>query len=951
MRGTSDMVFENTVETTNLFNSTGFTEVDFDDSLTSDVSSEIPITNVEDGDDHQQLIFFDPRVLRDSVERINAVRIKTYTQLNQEMDLSWVKKKDYKIIYSKRELLAAIYEMRKYRYIAVDTETTGLNFCNISHDNPSRDKLVGICISWKVNQGIYIPIDMASMENIPLDFALTALKPILEGKDIVTHNGIFDAKVFYTLGILLNVVHDTMYLQFDIDGDIYRGTRKLKGLVQYWLKYTPLEFEDIFEYEKDYHLFRYCDEEVTRVYACGDADHTLTLLPILLKELKPWQMKGYKKHIALIHPIMRSEYEGKNINMELLKTLNAINDRDLEKVEHLIYKYVGMEIAYRNTGTFSTEIYKFHITSGPELADVCYNKLYYPRAKSAKEKNNKDIDKKLAVNKSILKYWAKEKEKTNFTKAAEALFEGDLLSDSVNYPELELSSKEHILLKKDVFVATKYRLSLLIQLYRKLHKNKTSFFANLLNNNTEGKMFTGIVMTRAATYRMLDTIQTLDGRLKKLICPPDGYYQIAADFGQIEARVGAGLAKDLYLVAQLDHPEADYHRVAAAKILDKRPEDITSDERKKFKPVNFGIIFGLGAKGMLDQTDGIGLTEEEYTKRLKETEEVIKVWGVGMHLLKETLDKCRDKACMPLPDSEVPYTFNGKPAGRIMSPSGRARYFNLEDLTQSKIASIRRKAGNFPIQSFAFDIFAEGIISWHKIIKDAGLIDVKVQDDYSPLGYHFENYVKVIAYVHDEMEIFIRKDINPKWALKKLYKAMVLQIPGYPRFYIGAGIVKNWYEAKAGKHELPIQMFWEISEDEPVFKPYEEESQEKIDMEIYQFLKRRCIEEFASLNIDIQTVDTLKTSEIDAMASYYIKDKICELVSPKRSVNKDEKRYNDELVACMEAMFDHKINIVVDTASSTDSTDTTVDTTSEDYFNFIEFGDDAEEEEDDDFNE
>lgn len=933
---------------TNFFGSEGFDFEDSQDLLTSSVDTVSKETvDIEDGDDHQQVIFFDPRAIRDISERINAVRIKTYTQLNQEMDLSWVAKKDYRIIHTKRELLAAIFEMNKYNYIAVDTETTGLNFCNISLDNAARDVLVGICISWKPNQGIYIPVNMAFMENIDLHFALTALKPILEGKSIVTHNGIFDAKVFYTLGIMLNVVHDTMYLQFDIDGDIYRGTRKLKGLVQYWFKYTPLEFEDIFEYEKDYRLFRYCDEEVTRVYACGDADHTLSLLPILLKQLKPWQMKGYKKHIALIHPLMRSEYEGKNIDMNLLKTLNEINDRDLEKVENLIYRYVGTEMAYRSSGKFSSEMYKFHITSGPELADVCFNKLFYPRAKSAKEKKSTGAEeKKNTINKSLLKYWGKEKEKSGFTKAAESLFEGDLMSDSVNHPELHLSDKEHILLKKDIFVNTKFRMTLLIQLYRKLHKNKTSFFNNLLNNNTEGKMFTGIVMTRAATFRILDTIQTLDGRLKKLICPPEGYYQIAADYGQIEARVVAGFAKDIELVKQLDHPEADYHRLAAAKILKKKPEEVTGDERRAFKPVNFGIIYGLGARGMLDQTDGIGLSEEEYKKRLKETEETIKVWEVGMHLVKGALDRCRDIACTPIPQSEVPYTFEGKKAGRVMSPGGRARYFNLEDLTQSKIASIRRKAGNFPIQSFAFDIFAEGVISWHNILKSAGLIDVKVSDDFSPLGYHFENYVKVIAYVHDEMEIFVRKDINPKWALKKLYQAMVLQIEGFPRFYIGAGIVKNWYEAKSGDHELPTQMFWEISEDEPIHKPYEEESQEKIDEEIYQFLKRRCVEEFNKIGVDIENVSELSTTQIDNMTSYYIKEKICDLVPTARKANKDENRYNDKLCACLEYMFGHPLRIIVDTTKLdnilSDDRDSTYD---EEYYAFREFGEDLADEE------
>lgn len=892
--------------------------------------SELFKDNLDTNSDIESVCVLDLKKMRQITELINSVKIKRYAQLESEMDLSWVKTKDYKIIKTKRELIDCVKEMQKYTFIGFDTETTGVNFCRIKHDNPSKDRLVGLCLSWKINQGIYIPIDHEYITNLPLDFVLKALKPILEKKKLVTHNGIFDAKVMYDLGILLNIVHDTMYLRFDIDGDIFRGTRKLKGLVQEWLHYTPVEFEDIFEYEKDYRLFRYVDENVARIYACADADHTLQLLPILLKELQPWQMMGYKKHIALILPLMRSEYEGKYIDTEILLKLNDINDKDLLMVEELIYRYVGIELAYRDTGKFNKEVYKFQITSGPELATVMFNKLYYPRPDS------KSTEVKNTINKSVLKFWTNSKENTNFTKAAEALFDGDLVSDSINHPELHYSKKEHILLSKDKFINTKYRLALLIQLYRKLYKNKTSFFSNLINSNNEGKLFTSINMTRAATYRLLDTIQTLDSKLKKIVAPPKGWYQIAADYAQIEARDVTGFAGDLEMAKQLDHVEADYHRIAAAKILKILPEDVSDAERKRFKPVNFGIIYGLGAKGMLDQTDGIGLDEETYKKRLNETKQTIEEWKIGMHMVQEKLDECRSIACTPIPESETPYTLKGHKCGRVRSASGRCRYFNLDNLSQSKIASIERKSGNFPIQSHAFDIFAEGVINFYSHLKDAELIDIKVPDDYSPLGYHFESKVIVMAYIHDEMEIIADRSINPKWLLKTLYKSMVLKLKGYPTFYIGGGLVKNWYEAKGGDHELPIPMFQMISDDEPVYKWYTDDNQEILDNEILDFIKKRCIEEFDKIGIDITTCTYLTNKNLYDIKSYYIKGKICDLFKPSRNVDFKIKAYNDLLVACLETMFGNHIEMEI---VELEKSSTIIENNSDYSDNFTAFGD------------
>ena len=854
---------------------------------------------------------FSEGAFRDYEEITNSTKIKTFSQLQAEMDLSWYKNKNYRIVNTKDDLYRCAKEMIKAPLIGFDTETTGLTVYNISHNNPHKDKLCGLCLSWEKNQGIYVPTYMANMDNLDLSCALDILQPILERKALACHNGMFDAKVMYDLGIILNIIHDTALLQFNIDSDIFRGTRKLKGLVKQHLGYDAVEFEDIFEYKKDYRLFRYVSEEVARVYACADADHTLQLVPILLNLISRGQLRGYKRNVEMIIPFMRSEYEGKSVDYEKLELLNNINDKDIETVKHLIYRYVGTELAYRKSNSFSSEMFRFSITSSSQLADVVYNKLKYPRPE-IRHKGRGMSESKVSISKRQLAFWAKSVDTTGKTLAAEKLLDGDLLSNSINHPELGLEDSEHVLLKKDKFVKCRYRLSLLITLYRTLFKNKTSFFAPLLKGNTEGKYFSNINMQRAATFRVLDPIQTLDKRLKKVIAPSENQYQIAADWSQVEARVAAGFAHDEQLVAQLDDFEADYHRLAAAAIQNKLPEEVTDEERKAYKPINFGIIFGIGAKGIVDQKYGVGIEEEKYKELIKETQQKIDDWKVGMHYVQDALDRARAIAVTPVPDDEVPYTLKGHKAGRVISNNGRIRWFNLDNMSNQSIAAIHRKAGNFPIQCFALDLLLEAVTRWNTILKNAGLIDIKVKDDYSPLGYHFENKVKTMAYVHDEMEILVDKDINPRWILKALYNSMVINIPGYPTFYIGAGIVKNWYEAKDGDHEIPSQMFKELaSKDYPIYAPYETCTQEMLDQEIKDFLYNRCVEEFNKAGVDIKTVTTLTTKDISNMKSYFVKNKICDLFKPGRPVDKNEKRYNDKLIACLENMFNHKIEVVV----------------------------------------
>jgi hypothetical protein len=602
---------------------------------------------------------------------------------------------------------------------------------------------------------------------------------------------------------------------------------------------------------------------------------------------------------------MRSEYEGKFLDMKSLERMHELFKKDASRLESIIYSYVGRELSQRITGKFGNELYKFNILSPAVLADVCFNKLGYP-SKSGR-----------SINKAMLKYWADQKVSSP-SRVLTSVITEDILSSTIDYPELGLDKKDQLLISKKAIYSCKYPLAFLIQAYRKVTKSIGSFFEPLLNNNFESKYFTSINMTRAATFRLIDSFQTLDGSLKTIVSPPDWAYMLGFDFAQIELRVMAGLSGDEKTINLLDDKEADGHRVFASRILKCRPEEISGAVRKKYKAVNFGIPYGRGEGSMVDQAYGIGLDPEEYKVKKAEMKETLVEWKTGNAPIWNRLEMYRDDACTPVPENEIPWHLTGKKWGRVLSPSGRARYFNLEDATESRIASIRRQAGNFPIQEYARDIFAEAVINLDKCLVDEGLVDIKIPDDYSTLGYHFENKVIFEAYIHDEVQMLIDKSINPKWMMKKIYENCVIHIPNHPTYYVGASVIKNWHESKAGDHEVPIQWLEELPEDTPKFTEYDPNCQQVIDEECKAYIKGRTKNEFAKLGINITQDCSLTSKKLLEFTAYYLIEKIIEMFSPNRKVNKGVK-YNDSFVASLEACYGTTITITDDTGKEVKS--------------------------------
>lgn len=790
-------------------------------------------------------MFSDPQVKSAQFrEYTHSRRAKSLAELKHIMNLDWLAGKDYRIVNTEEQLNWAIEQIEKAPIISVDTETTGLMVYNIPDDNPIKSVIVGMSISWTRNQGIYIPFRHTRFFNLDLAYTLKRLQKYLETKSIITHNGLYDAKVFYDLGIKLNITQDTYLMYFNLDSTVGKGSKGLKAITHRKYGYDVIELADIFGSESDAGLFAYVDEEVCRAYACADSDHTFMVFMDSFKELSPGQMKAYQLDIRVQNELVRSEYNGKGIDMNLLTVMNEINDRDIHTLENLIYAYVGISLSKMHNNIDYNCRYTFNIGSGQDLQYVLFDLLKYPVPNELKGKARISVD----------KYTLRALDNISTDEPDEVfdyLMPEDLMSDIVN-KNLEVHGKDAILLERGALVHKKCKLAALITKYRKLTKLKNSFFAPLANDYIGGRYFSGIKMARAETGRLVDFIQTLDKGLKKLVVPIEkNEYLLDFDFAQIEARCMIGLSGMTDLAEHLNVPEADYHREAGVLILGKPAEDITDDERKSLKSVNFGIPYSMTAHGILQNRYGIGLEKEEREQHLAEINEILDKWYASMTPIKNMLNKYRDQALTPVVDASLPTFLKGKLIGRISNPLGRTRLFYLDNISKQKMASIRRQAGNFPIQSFAREIFCTAFCDLDDAMKKAGLIDIKVPDSTKPLGYRFENKVKIMAYIHDECLMSIDASVNPYFMYKLIAENCMKQIEGHPTYYCGINIIANWYEGKSSKYEAPVRYVWEILKTNP--QPFREpksaeETRDEVLAGIREFSLSRVEEELKRIS-------------------------------------------------------------------------------------------------------
>lgn len=804
-------------------------------------------------------------------------KLKTYEELISERDMSWYIDgngnclKDYRLIQSMEELYDVLADARQYNVWALDTETTGTDFYWHKGEAAKRSQICGMSLSWRKDQGIYIPFMSEVFEKLDLEEVMSCLMPLLRERAIVAHNGMFDFKVFYSYGYYIPIAHDTLLMEFNIDPHVQKGAKGLKTLTRKYLHHETIELEELTGGRVVAELIPYIDKELIKIYACSDTDYTLQIANLLYPYVKG--MQSYKLDCMLIDILAVAEYQGSPVNMELLKTMSEINKQDMKILESLMHKYV------RTVGLQLAAVDAMHHVNGinytPTEEEILETCSYPPFIESAEHlflKNNKGNEQPLEfASPSDIAYILYDLLKCPIVKttdkgalatdkeALQKLMEftntqpTNFLTEDIltSAPDFGVNSK-NVIVSKQKFDSYKYPFAYLLTVWRKLQKFDSSFFGPLLADSSDGYYFTDNSMTAAETARIINPIQTLEGSLKELIIPRgDDWYMIVFDKSQIEYRVMLGLAanywnslvdsgvfqgdtekiarsKDLTgLIENLNNWEKDYHREGGAIFAGCTPDTMTKKQRKSVKAIHFSVPYGAEAASVA-KPKLAGHPEWEHADIIAQTEAELSAWRNKLYPLYYFLEHVRDQALIPI--AQNPPGHYGT-YGKVTNALGRYRLFDLSDDSFKTKSSIRRAAGNYPIQSLARDIFFSGIYKLYHRLQSEGIITE-----------NFETSKAVLSlFVHDEVVIQVHKSIHPYRMYKYIMETNLTKLKGHPTYFMGIAVTDNWGEGKTDSFEAPIDYVNDCIKEYEANRDYYDHIDQHTDLNTLDY-KAMCLE-------------------------------------------------------------------------------------------------------------
>ena len=561
--------------------------------------------------------------------------------------------------------------------------------------NPLNAELVGISFSWEAHKGFYIPFP----ENFEEAQALIeSFRPFFESTDIekIGQNLKYDLKVLHKYKIdVKGPLFDTMIAHYLINADMRHN---MEVLAETYLNYSPISIVDLIGKKgKNQLSMRDVSLEKLTEYAVEDADITFQLASHFKKELTDAEtLKLFNDiEIPLVKVLASMELEGIKLDTEFLKSLSTDLNSDIASLETKIYEAAGET---------------FNIASPKQLGVILFEKL-------------KLVDKP-------------KKTKTGQYSTAE---------DVLSYLAKDHEIIQHILE------------------YRGLAKLKSTYVDALPEQVLEstGHIHTEYMQTVASTGRLSSTnpnlqnipIRTERGRqVRKAFVPRNEEYTLlAADYSQIELRVIAAMSQEETMIEAFKNGE-DIHASTASKVFNVPLDEVTREQRGNAKTVNFGIIYGVSAFGLSNQTD-LSRTE---AKELIET-------------YYETYPKLRKYM-----SSQVDFA---RDHGYVTTLSNRRRY--LKDIN-SQNAIVRgaaeRNAVNAPIQGSAADVIKIAMINIYNKLEEGGF------------------KTKMLLQVHDELVFDVYKPElqTMKVMIKEqMENAYTLSVPLDVEMDMG----KNWLEA------------------------------------------------------------------------------------------------------------------------------------------------------------
>ena len=594
----------------------------------------------------------------------------------------------YQIIQGDLGLELLLQNLLKQTSVCFDTETTGLDALHA--------ELVGISFSYEKGKGFYVPFPENQEEAKAL---IEKFVPFFENEEIekIGQNLKYDLKILSNYDINVEgKLFDTMIAHYLINPDMRHN---MDILAETYLKYSPKSIEDLIGKKgKNQKSMRDVELEEIKEYAAEDADITFQLKEIFTAELDKTETKKLfdEIEIPLVKVLADMEKEGIRVDVDFLKSLSKELDNDIKSLEKNIYETAG---------------HSFNLASPKQLGEVLFDKLKIGGAKQKKTKTGQ-----YATGEEVLSYLAND---------------NPIVKDILNWRQLI-----------------------------KLQNTYVDALPNQVDLIT-GRIHTDYMQTVAATGRLSSNnpnlqnipIRTERGRQirKAFVARDENYTLISADYSQIELRIIAALSGEENMIKAFLNNE-DIHKSTASKVFDVSLEEVTREQRSHAKTVNFGIIYGVSAFGLSNQTS---LSRSESAALI---EAYYKTYPRLKSYIQEQIEFAREN-------------------GYVQTILGRRRY--LKDIN-SQNAMVRggaeRNAVNAPIQGSAADIIKIAMINIHKKLTS-------------------ENWKsKMLLQVHDELVFDVHNSELEKiqsMIKHEMENAFKLDVP----LTVELGMGKDWLEA------------------------------------------------------------------------------------------------------------------------------------------------------------
>ena len=598
----------------------------------------------------------------------------------------------YDVIDTMAELKRWLKRLKNASLVALDTETSSLNYM--------QAEIIGVSFATETGRAAYVPLGHnypGAPDQLDRDEVLALLKPWLEDpkQHKVGHHLKYDSHVFKNGGIDLNgIAFDTMLESYVLNSTATR--HDMDSVAKRYLGIDTTTYEDVAGKGAKQLSFGEVPIETAAPYAAEDADITLQLHAKLWPEIQSTPRLA-KLYTELEHPVMqvlqKMEYAGVLVDAKMLKRQSQELAEKMQSLEAAAHKEAGGP---------------FNLGSPKQLQEILYERLELP-----------------------------------------------VLGKT---PKGQPSTAEDVLQE----LAADYRLPAIILEYRGVAKLKSTYTDKLPQeiDSRTGRIHTSYHQAVAATGRLSSAdpnlqnipVRSAEGRrIREAFVAPKGYRLVAADYSQIELRIMAHLSQDAGLLGafKADH---DIHRATAAEVFDIGQDDVTADQRRSAKAINFGLIYGMSAFGLARQ---LGIAR-------REAQRYVDLYFERYPGVKQYMDNTREQARA---DGYVE-TVQGR---RLYLPDIQARNFQRRQYAE-------RSAINAPMQGTAADIIKRAMID-----VDRWLVQEK-------------HDARIIMQVHDELVLEVA-NASAKTLAAGLAEIMAQAADLSVQLKVDVGIGQNWNEA------------------------------------------------------------------------------------------------------------------------------------------------------------